>query len=54
LLLTLSMAQFMVVLDFVAGRVRSGGHAGREHGGLLLGAPKASPVWGSNVWVDAA
>ena len=22
--------------------------------GFLLGAPKASPVWGSNVWVDAA
>lgn len=22
--------------------------------GFLLGAPKASPVWGSNVWIDAA
>src|SRR6266581_3915238 len=22
--------------------------------GFLLGAPRASPVWGSNVWVDAA
>ncbi|HEX4062432.1 MAG TPA: GNAT family N-acetyltransferase [Streptosporangiaceae bacterium] len=26
----------------------------RNMAGFLLGAPKASPVWGSNVWVDAA
>ncbi len=27
---------------------------GENIAGFLLGAPKASPVWGSNVWVDAA
>ncbi len=27
---------------------------GANIAGFLLGAPKASPVWGSNVWVDAA
>ncbi len=27
---------------------------GGDIAGFLLGAPKASPVWGSNVWVDAA
>lgn len=27
---------------------------GGNIGGFLLGAPKASPVWGPNVWVDAA
>jgi GNAT superfamily N-acetyltransferase len=27
---------------------------GGQVAGFLLGAPKASPVWGSNVWIDAA
>ena len=44
-------------MDFVR-KVRTASGAVAVQGGViagfLLGAPKASPVWGPNVWVDSA